>query len=436
VTNLINSARSAPTTLLSQQFILLAAATLIGGLTGPLSIAASMFKWPVPVLSLALPLGLAVSLIGYGVARYSALTDGRTIRRDLFYNGIAVSLITGLYLLVTWISVEVYDIPAAAFVLVVILAIITHTLVDVARSGLDALFYQRDTRRLRDTLRRLTAQAGEQPSQEERLSLALASLSASVQAIFGLIVLFEAGNLRLAAAYRWPHAELPLSPADLLADDVLSLKPEHFPPPLTEAALLIPLYVGASQSGALILGRPANGTGYSKADVDLLLYPSDHLADIIQNGQREAAYLAQLAGLVGESQPEAETRPVQLSVKSVENALRNLADYAYLGQHPLAQTNLVTSRLPAATVTHLDRGKLVYTILAEAVEKLRPPDETPADPPSAEWYPYLILHDAYREDIPNRDIMAHLYISEGTFNRTRRAALRAVTRTLEEMEEG
>jgi hypothetical protein len=34
----------------------------------------------------------------------------------------------------------------------------------------------------------------------------------------------------------------------------------------------------------------------------------------------------------------------------------------------------------------------------------------------------------------NREIMSRLYISEGTFNRTRRAAIRSVARMLEEME--
>ncbi len=436
VTNLINSARTAPTTLLAKQFILLALATLIGGLTGPLSIAASMFKLPVPVLTLVLPLGLAVSLIGYGVARYSALMDGRIIRRDFFYNAVAVSLVTCLYLLVTWVSVEIYDIPAAAFVLVVMFAIISHSLVDVARSGLDSLFYQRDTRHLRASLRQLTRLAGEQPSQDEQLSLTLDTLAASVGAIFGLIVLFESGSLRLAAAYRWSKRELPVSPADLRADDVLPLKPGHFPSPLAEAALLIPLYAETQQLGALILGRPTNGIGYSKADLELLLYPSDRLAGLIQNAQRETEYLAQLANLVEKSQPEAGSPSAQISIKGVENALRNLTDYAYLGEHPLAKLNLVAYRLPAGATTHLDRGKLVYTILAEAIEKLRPEGKLPPDPPPAEWYPYLILHEAYLEGIPNRDIMARLYISEGTFNRTRRAALRAVTRTLEEMEAG
>jgi len=44
------------------------------------------------------------------------------------------------------------------------------------------------------------------------------------------------------------------------------------------------------------------------------------------------------------------------------------------------------------------------------------------------------LHGAYLEDKLNRDILSHLYISEGTFNRTRRSAIHSVTRMLKEME--
>lgn len=431
VANLLRSARTASISLLRKQFITLAVATSMGGLIGPLSLAASMFKLPVPVLALAVLLGLAVLLIGYGVARYSALVDGRTLGLDLAYNGVAVGLVALLYLLVTWISVRIYNLPAAAFVWIVILAIITHALIDVARSGLDSLFYQQETHRLRDNLRRLTALAGQQPSQEEQLSLALDSLAASVQAIFGLILLFEPSRVRLVAVYRWFQAEPSLSPNALQADDVLPLKPGYFPSPLTEAALLIPLYQGATQIGALILGRPANGVNYAKADVERLLYPSDRLAGLLQQSRREAEYLAQLTHLVEKSQPEAGVDPI--SVKEVENALRNLADYAYLGQHPLANLPLITARLPEGPATHLDRGKAVHQLLAETLEKLRPPGQQPPTPPPAEWYPYLILRYAYLEDIPNREIMARLYISEGTFNRTRRAALQAITRTLGEM---
>jgi hypothetical protein len=43
---------------------------------------------------------------------------------------------------------------------------------------------------------------------------------------------------------------------------------------------------------------------------------------------------------------------------------------------------------------------------------------------------YVILHDAYVDDIPNRDITARLYVSETQFNRLRRRAVAAVARAL------
>jgi hypothetical protein len=54
--------------------------------------------------------------------------------------------------------------------------------------------------------------------------------------------------------------------------------------------------------------------------------------------------------------------------------------------------------------------------------------------PSRAWHQYIILHDAYVEGDLNRNIMGKLYISEGTFNRTRRRAVRGVSKALQEME--
>jgi len=47
------------------------------------------------------------------------------------------------------------------------------------------------------------------------------------------------------------------------------------------------------------------------------------------------------------------------------------------------------------------------------------------------------LHNTMAIHVPdelNRDIMSKLYISEGTFNRIRRRAVRGVAKALEEME--
>ncbi len=434
--NLVRSANVAPTNIPRKQFLTLAAATLSAGLALPISSAGWLSGLRVPTVVGSLLLGLAVVLIGYGVAQYSALVDGRTIRRDFYYNAIAIGVVTGLYLFVTWISVQLFRVPGVTFIFVVLLAIVTHSLVDVARRYLDPLLYRRDVRQVRDNLHRLVSIAGEQGVLDEHLSITLDSLCASVRAIFGLIFLFDGKDaVRLAATYRWHQGAPQLSPQDLTADDVLHLEPGQFSPPLTEAALLIPLYADAEQLGALVLGRPVNGVSYLQADVDLLLYPSDRLADAIRDARRKAEYVAQVTQVIETSKPQTVEYPDQISIKAVEDALRHMVDYAYLGDHPLTRFRLVRSRVAADdAVTHLDLGKAAYDVLAEAVEKLRPDDAPPGDPPPREWYPYLILYSAYLEDVPNRDIMSRLYISEGTFNRTRRTALRAITRALEEME--
>ena len=64
---------------------------------------------------------------------------------------------------------------------------------------------------------------------------------------------------------------------------------------------------------------------------------------------------------------------------------------------------------------------------------LQCPDRRPRQLPR-EWTQYTILHDAYVLGELNRDIMSKLYISESSFNRARRRAVRGVAKALEEME--
>ncbi len=126
----------------------------------------------------------------------------------------------------------------------------------------------------------------------------------------------------------------------------------------------------------------------------------------------------------------------------VEDGLRQLHDFAYLGEHELAQLRIVQQRLEqrkdGSPVTFLDRGKTLSEILTEAVNELRPDTPLPKglQVPPREWHLYIILHDSYVEGETNREVMSKLYISEGTFNRTRRRALRAAAKSLAEMEAG
>jgi hypothetical protein len=119
-------------------------------------------------------------------------------------------------------------------------------------------------------------------------------------------------------------------------------------------------------------------------------------------------------------------------VSQTEDALRRLYDYSYLGDHALA-ASLLTRDRHSQSITHLDRGKALNALLIAAVEKLRPAGAEPRELPPPEWHSYLVLRDAYVNGDSNRDIMAKLYVSEATFHRTRRRALKAVTKALFEM---
>ncbi len=116
-------------------------------------------------------------------------------------------------------------------------------------------------------------------------------------------------------------------------------------------------------------------------------------------------------------------------VKQIENGFRFLNDYSTLGNSQLV------SLLGIRAKDHIQAGKLVQQRLIEVLDKLKPLGEEPCEPLPREWHAYTILHDAYVEEKLARDIMGKLYISEGTYFRLRRHALRGVTRVLLEMGE-
>jgi hypothetical protein len=326
-----------------------------------------------------------------------------------------------------------FDIPAAAFVFVILLAITTHSLIDFSRRYLDIIFYRKEGRLLRRNLRRLAQHVGERDL-EETLGFVLDSICDSVRATYGFILLFEEKSHYRAASHEWQKDVSHLPQSIFSADDILQLEPGHYPPPLTEAALLIPLYADTQQLGAMVLGPPINSIQYPEADVERLLDASDQVADTIHAARRGEEFLSKAAQMAQSRQIQTIASPKQISGKLVEDILRNIFDYAFLGDSVFSELRLIRDRLPEGATTHLDRGKVVYDVIEEAVNKLRPTDEYPGEPVPREWYSFLILYGAYFENKLNRDIMSQLYISEGTFSRTRRSAIRTVARVLVEME--
>lgn len=431
--NLLVSAKNSNTGIARKQFVLLAGATFIAILTAPVTIGSAIWEASVPRVVLAVFLGTAVLLIGYGVAVYSALVEGRTIRRDFVYSAVTITIVTMLYLIAAWIAVEVFGAASATYLFVILFAICTHSLIDISRKRFDTILYKQDYRALRDNIRNMVDKKNGSDL-EDFLSFSLDQLCTLIRATYGVLLLFDGEHLENSVTYNWRSSIGNLTPTDLEADDVIHLDPESLAGPFVEAALLLPLYAGNEQFGAILLGRPINGIRFSNSDVDKLLYPCDQIAEAIYSARQELECFQKVVRLTPGIEPKQPAKKFMVTVEEVEQALKHISDYAYLGDTGLVNLNLVIECLPDDRVTYVDRGKALYGILIEAVEKLKPDDGEPSSPVSREWYPYLILYGAYFEDRLNRDIMSQLYISEGTFNRTRRSAIRSVTRILEEME--
>jgi hypothetical protein len=201
---------------------------------------------------------------------------------------------------------------------------------------------------------------------------------------------------------------------------------------------------GAGEQVAIIgIGAPRTRMEFSDNDLDIFAEAADRIGTIIYLYNRQPLGKNRLeqmnseiqsyeANLLAKSEALIATlgkNPDPQFVKTVEDSLRNLDDYITLGQSAL------TEQLGIAGHTHIERGKAVRQVLVDAVETLRPTRERPAEPLPREWYSYAVLHDAYIEGVPNREIMARLYISEGTFNRSRQKALRGIARFLMEKQE-
>ena len=434
IINLARSAYVAPNEIIRRQLMTLVTATAFTGLIMPISLVSSGFDiFPMPMVTMSAVLTVFVVTVGYGVARYSALVQQRTIDRDFIYNLISTIVIIGIYFLAAWTLVFAYHAPKVIVIFIPLLGVFTHTGLNAASIFLDWFFYRGETRRLRAKLHDLRRLAGETENMRMMLEQILEALCTPIRATYGLILTYEDGTARQIAAYRWRSNPLELSSGLLAADDLLHLTSNHFSAPLQDAALLVPLYTDSRQIGALVLGRPTNGLQYTEEDVEALLYPADHIAEALLLHRQHAEHLEKVEQIANES-PAAAAVKSNIPVEVVDFALRNIHNYAYLADSRLNELDIVRQRLVGEQKTHIERGKLIHAVVLEALEKLRPSLEVPRELVPREWYPYIILHDAYVDGIQNRDIMSRLFISEGTFNRTRRLAITSLARALIEME--
>jgi hypothetical protein len=459
--NLTHGRRASVSRQLQGQFTILLIATILAAL-GALYIAIGvLLRLSVPSLPGDLLIGISVTMLGYAVARYNALLEGRVIKRDLLYVGVAVGSLTLLVVLIAELLHRLdHQFSSLTVMLIVMVAISTLMLYDGVRSTVDRLFFRSEYRQLRSNLRLLARDAGSGLSLDEQLAAALNGIGRELGIRHGLIAVREEARYQVRASRRSIPVGSELPGDQLPGAETAQVDGESSP--LAGPALLVPFDDGREQIGVLILGRDPSARPLDEGEVALVEEVADQLAllvlaarqqednaarinqMVVEFRQRDRALQGQMANLLVErsqrSSPPLEGVDDRQFTALVEESLRRLYDYAFLGEHPLATLQVVVKAAAArgeSVITHLDRGKALNEVLRRALNKLRPDGDEPArqSVPGRQWHQYLVLHDAYVLGEPNRDIMGRLYVGEGTFNRTRRRAIRSVARALREMEE-
>jgi hypothetical protein len=372
-----------------------------------------------------------VLLLSISVARHQTLVERRTTIQDFPVSALTVLGVAGLYAFLA----RRWGLPLEMTGPVVALAVLTHSFYDLAREVLERQRIRHESA-FRRQMRHLENQVSGDEALQIRLQNGLDLLCKTLNTGGGFIAIRRADYFLVTASRDSITIGSQLPAAGVVCEDIVPIKSDQLP----GIHWLAPTFEGQTQVAVIGLPRPGAKLDFSAGDLDLLAEVSDQVGTLISLGNRSIGHTNQIQQLVAESQVQATELDTVADemiatlaansdsefVRVVEEGLRHLSDYISLGQLPLA------GRLNIKGETQIDCGKQLHQIMIESIESLRPAEKRPPEPLPRIWYSYAVLHDAYVEGVPNREIMARLYISEGTFHRTRRNALRGLTRMLME----
>src|SRR5258706_1181574 len=377
---------------------------------------------------------ISVILLGSTVAGHQTLVERRTTLQDFFISALAIFGLSAVYILAAW----QWSHSPILLVLVAALAILTHSTYDLIREFINLLRHNNESQ-FRTQLHRLENHIQGDNSLQARLQEGINLLCQILRADEGFIAIRQENMFIVSASYHSIQVGSALPVSTLICEDICEPAADLS----RKIAWLAPAFEAGDQVAVIGLGPSRIRHHYSNDDLDLLAEAADRVGTIVYLYSLQPRDSDRLMQVVSDIQSREEnlriesdeliatlvTKPDPEFVEMVEDGLRHLSDFITLGQFSLAE-NL---GVPGETV--IERGKAVQKQLIRAIEMLRPEKLRPEGPLPREWYSYVVLHDAYIEEVPNRDIMARLYISEGTFNRTRRKALRGIARFLLEKKE-
>jgi len=372
-----------------------------------------------------------IFLLGISVARHQTLVERRTTIQDLPISALTVLGLAALYafLALRW------GLPLEMIGAVVAIAILTHSSYDLAREFLERLRIRNESA-LRQQLRQLESESFSEEALQVHLQKGLDLLCEALDSSGGMIAIRRGENFVVMASRDGFVVDSRLAPALVACEDVSRPNTDQLP----NIVWIAPTFEAETQVAVIGISQPKAKLNYSTGDLDLLAEVADQVGTIVSLSNLRPEKNDQIRQLVTESQAQATelntiademiaaitTNPDTDFIKLVEESLRRYSDYIALGQSPLADWAGITAE------SHIERGKQLQKFLADAIESFRPAGARPREPLPRVWYSYAVLYDAYVEGVPNREIMARLYISEGTFHRTRRNAIRGLARLLAE----
>jgi hypothetical protein len=387
---------------------------------------------PLPRLVQDVLIFSGVFLMGVSVARHQSLVHRRTTLEEFLLSGLAMFMLVGLYAYLGWIL----GFEPVAIAGLTVFTIATHSSYDLVREFLERRRNRQESA-LRLQLRQLESGHIDEERLQHLLQKGLNLLCESLNASGGFIAVRREQTFAVTASRKTVPCGHEIPAGVLICEDVSKLAPGQ----LQDITWIAPAFEADKQVAVVGLAQPRKKPYYSAEDLDLLAEVADRVGGLISLSKRQPGKAVIIQKLFDEYHLEESelrlkanemlasiaTTPDPEFIKMVEEGLRNLSDYITLGQLPLADWASVKGN------SHIERGRELHQALTSAISTLRPPGQRPAEPVPRIWYNYIVLHDAYIEGVPNREIMARLYISEGTFNRTRRNALRGLSRQFFEM---
>ena len=374
---------------------------------------------------------IGIFILSLAVARHQIWTERRAARQDFPLTTLTVLSLSFLYGFLAWRG----GMPADLLSTVVGLAIIALGLYDLTREFLERARIRNESQ-FRKQLRQLENESAGQDTLKSSLQNGLELLCQTLRASGGMVaVRRDKGFIVMASRSSVPVGS-ELSEESMACEEVARPSAEQLP----NLAWIAPSFEGQTQVAVVGIEKPTSRLEYSAGNLELLAEVADQIGTIVSLSNVIPRQSQLIQELVAESQANANEmdsaagsllesisiEPDADFIRQVEDALRHLPDAIKLGQSPLAD------KLSMTGDSHIERGKRLQNFLSESIESLKPAEARPPEPLPRIWYSYAVLHDAYVECVPNREIMARLYISEGTFNRTRRNAIRGLARLLME----